>query len=125
MDPFAIIISGLIEKGGIWGIIAAIIFFWNIHKENKMFGKEKNINEKEKVLESKITQNQERCEKKINYLERELIQAQKELQEKTQENSHLRSERIEDLKKIIGDYHKLASDTSQTLEQIKFFLSKK
>jgi len=41
MDPINLIINALIERGGIWGIIATMLFFWNIQKENNISKKEK------------------------------------------------------------------------------------
>ena len=48
MDPTNLIINALIERGGIWGIIASLLFFWNIHKENNFSKKEKSIEENTK-----------------------------------------------------------------------------
>ena len=64
MDPTNLIINALIERGGIWGIIASLLFFWNIHKENNFSKKEKSIEENTKQTTDLLKSQQDGFDKK-------------------------------------------------------------
>jgi hypothetical protein len=121
-------IKDLVDQGGVIGLISALALIWNIF--DKKFGKknntadnndsEKEFIKKEVELLLKIENIKNSHEERVKKLEFELIDLQRTLQEKNSETSDIYNERIEDLKKIISDYHNLANSTLQTLEKIKF-----
>lgn len=121
-------IKDLVDQGGVIGLISALALIWNIF--DKKFGKknntdDKNDSEKEFIKKEvelllKIENIKNSHEERVKKLEFELIDLQRTLQEKNSETSDIYNERIEDLKKIISDYHNLANSTLQTLEKIKF-----
>jgi hypothetical protein len=121
-------IKDLVDQGGVIGLISALALIWNIF--DKKFGKKNNTDDnndsekefirKEVELLLKIENIKNSHEERVKKLEFELIDLQRTLQEKNSETSDIYNERIEDLKKIISDYHNLANSTLQTLEKIKF-----
>lgn len=117
-------IKEMIDQGGVIGLISALALIWNIldKKFNKKNDAEKEFIKKETELLLKIESIKNSHEEKVKKLEFELIDLQRTLQEKNSETSDIYNERIEDLKKIISDYHNLANSTLQTLEKIKFYL---
>lgn len=117
-------IKEMIDQGGVVGLISALALIWNIldKKFNKKNDAEKEFIKKETELLLKIESIKNSHEEKVKKLEFELIDLQRTLQEKNSETSDIYNERIEDLKKIISDYHNLANSTLQTLEKIKFYL---
>jgi septal ring factor EnvC (AmiA/AmiB activator) len=129
MDPLNLIISALIEKGGIWGVIASLIFFWNIHKENNFSKKEKNIEENNKQTTGLLKSQQEAFDKKekhlrfkIDELEKQIIFLQEENKKILKEISELEESRVEDLKDLLSQYHSTATNTLQALEKFEFFI---
>lgn len=129
MDPLNLIISALIEKGGIWGVIASLIFFWNIHKENNFSKKEKNIEENNKQTTDLLRSQQEAFDKKekhlrfkIDELEKQIIFLQEENKKILKEISELEESRVEDLKDLLSQYHSTATNTLQALEKFEFFI---
>jgi hypothetical protein len=120
-------IKDLLDQGGVIGLVSALALIWNIL--DKKFGRKNNTDDndqekefmkKEVELLLKIENIKNSHEEKVKKLEFELIDLQRTLQEKNSETSDIYNERIEDLKKIISDYHDLANSTLQTLEKIKF-----
>jgi hypothetical protein len=120
-------IKDLVDQGGVIGLVSALALIWNIL--DKKFGRKNNIDDndqekefmkKEVELLLKIENIKNSHEERVKKLEFELIDLQRTLQEKNSETSDIYNERIEDLKKIISDYHDLANSTLQTLEKIKF-----
>jgi hypothetical protein len=120
-------IKDLVDQGGVIGLVSALALIWNIL--DKKFGRKNNTDDndqekefmkKEVELLLKIENIKNSHEERVKKLEFELIDLQRTLQEKNSETSDIYNERIEDLKKIISDYHDLANSTLQTLEKIKF-----
>jgi hypothetical protein len=120
-------IKDLLDQGGVIGLVSALALIWNIL--DKKFGRKNNTDDndqekefmkKEVELLLKIENIKNSHEERVKKLEFELIDLQRTLQEKNSETSDIYNERIEDLKKIISDYHDLANSTLQTLEKIKF-----
>lgn len=111
MDPVLIIIKGLIEQGGIWGLIAAALFFWNVHKEQNLAKKEQKKEDEKKDQQAKIDE----LAKIINTLQEENKKLLKNI-------SEIEEERVNDLKELLSEYHSTASDTLQALEKFEFFI---
>ena len=134
MDPLNLIISALIEKGGIWGVIASALFFWNIHKESSLSKKENKTQDSIKIIqestEKKERELKEAFEKKEKYL-REKIEELEKIISTQQETVHrlsrdicdLERDRVEDLKELLSEYHSTASATLQALEKFEFFIT--
>lgn len=129
MDPINLIISALIDKGGIWGIIASALFFWNIHKENNFSKKEKSIEENTKQTNDLLKSQQEAFDKKekhlrykIDELEKQIISLQEENKKLLKDNSEIEDARVEDLKDLLSQYHSTATNTLQALEKFEFFI---
>jgi hypothetical protein len=129
MDPTNLIINALIERGGIWGIIASLLFFWNIHKENNFSKKEKSIEENTKQTTDLLKSQQEGFDKKEKYLRHRVEELEKQvafLQEENKkllkDNSEIEDARVEDLKDLLSQYHSTATNTLQALEKFEFFI---
>jgi biopolymer transport protein ExbB/TolQ len=125
MEPITLVISALLEKGGVWGVIAAAIISWNVFKEKKFLEKEKELKQKGLETDTKIDTVEKRYLEKISEMENTLQEMSKKLEMINEEKNKINEERIEDLKEAMNDYYKLASDTLNALEQIKFFLANK
>lgn len=100
-----ILITALLEKGGMWGIIAALCFFWTVYRENS-----KSIPDQTDELKE--------CQQKI--VELNMLLAQK-----TEQISHLNKERVDDLKELLEEYYKLVHDSNVAMEKIKIILETK
>jgi hypothetical protein len=129
MDPTNLIINALIERGGIWGIIASLLFFWNIHKENNFSKKEKSIEENTKQTTDLLKSQQDGFDKKEKYLRHRVEELEKQvafLQEENKkllrDNSEIEESRVEDLKDLLSQYHSTATNTLQALEKFEFFI---
>jgi len=134
MDPLNLIISTLIEKGGIWGVIASALFFWNIHKETSLSKRENKTQDSIKTIqestEKKEKESKEASEKKEREL-REKIEELEKIINNQQETIHrlsrdfcdLERARVEDLKELLSEYHSTASATLQALEKFEFFIT--
>jgi uncharacterized protein YlxW (UPF0749 family) len=129
MDPTNIIINALIERGGIWGIIASLLFFWNIHKENNFSKKEKSIEENTKQTTDLLKSQQDGFDKKEKYLrhrveelEKQVSSLQEENKKLLRDNSEIEESRVEDLKDLLSQYHSTATNTLQALEKFEFFI---
>jgi polyhydroxyalkanoate synthesis regulator phasin len=129
MDPLNLIISALIDKGGIWGVIASLLFFWNIHKENNISKKEKTIDENNKQATDLLRSQQESFDRKekhlrfkIDELEKQVIFLQEENKKLLRDNSEIEESRVEDLKDLLSQYHSTATNTLQALEKFEFFI---
>jgi len=105
MDSF--LMKALIEEGGMWGIMAALSFFWALY-----VGKMSN-----KKQEDVIGQIQKQSGK---IRELEIINSQR-----LEELNKLSEDRVHDLRKLLEDYHKTMGDTAIVLESIKFILENK
>lgn len=130
MDPTNLIISALIERGGIWGIIASLIFFWNIHKENNLSKKEKSIDQNTKQSADLLKSQQESFDKKEKYLrskiddlEKQIIILQEEHKKLLKNIGEVEEARVDDLKDLLSDYHTTATNTLQALEKFEFFIT--
>jgi hypothetical protein len=129
MDPLNLIINALIDKGGIWGVIASLLFFWNIHKENNISKKEKTIDENNKQATDLLRSQQESFDRKekhlrfkIDELEKQVIFLQEENKKLLRDNSEIEESRVEDLKDLLSQYHSTATNTLQALEKFEFFI---
>jgi len=122
MESETLIVQALLDQGGLLGVVGAISFVWSLffNKQNKDNNSE--ISEKEKALSSKIEELKDKYEERIKIFEKDILELKKDLHHKNEEVSDAYVERIDDLKNLISDYHTLATDTSQTLEKIKFYL---
>jgi hypothetical protein len=130
MDPTNLIINALIEKGGIWGLIASLLFFWNIHKENNISKKEKQTLDAVKETNSVIKTQQEAFDKKEKYLrgkiddlERHIISLEEENKKILKDLADVEQARVDDLKDLLSDYHHTATNTLQALEKFEFFIT--
>jgi len=130
MDPTNLIISALIERGGIWGIIASLLFFWNIHKENNISKKEKQTTETAKQATDLLKIQQESSDKKEKYLRSKIDDLEKTIITLQEENKKLLKDiveveeaRVEDLKDLLSEYHTTATNTLQALEKFEFFIT--
>lgn len=100
----ALLISALLEKGGIFGIVSAFAFFWIIYKDKQFVIKSTD-------LEDKLASQAGR----IRELEIENSDSIKEI-------NKLNEDRVEDLKQILSEHNKTFNDTLISLEKIQFFL---
>ena len=100
----AILVSALLEKGGLFGIVAAFAFFWVMYKDKQFLLKSN-------TLEDKLSSQAAR----IKELEIDNLEGIKEL-------NKVNEERVSDLKQILSEHNKTFSDTSIALEKIQFFL---
>jgi len=130
MDPTNLIINALIERGGIWGIIASLLFFWNIHKENNISKKEKQTVESVKQTTDLLKIQQESADKKEKYLrskiddlEKNVIALQEENKKLLKDIGDIEEARVDDLKDLLSDYHTTATNTLQALEKFEFFIT--
>jgi len=130
MDPINLIINALIERGGIWGIIASMLFFWNIHKENNISKKEKKTEESIKETHDLLKIQQESADKKerhlrskIDELEKHIISLQEENKKLLKDIGNLEEARVDDLKDLLSEYHTTATNTLQALEKFEFFIT--
>jgi hypothetical protein len=133
MDPLNLIINALIERGGIWGVIASALFFWNIHKETSLSKKEnktqdsikiiqENTEKKEKDLKEVFEKKEKDLREKIEDLEKIINNQQETINRLTRDICDLESARVEDLKELLSEYHTTASATLQALEKFEFFI---
>ena len=123
MDGITLIISALIEKGGIWGIIAAAIFFWNLHKES-------TTEKKESQTKKEITSNKEKHANREKELNSKIESLEDSIKNLSDENKKLlvalaevEKDRVDDLKDLLTEYHSTAFATLQALEKFEFFIT--
>ena len=100
----ALLVTALLEKGGLFGIVSAFAFFWIIYKDKQFIIKSN-------TLEDKLANQAGR----IKELEIDNLENIKEL-------NKINEERISDLKQILSEHNKTFNDTSIALEKIQFFL---
>ena len=98
------LLKALVEDGGMWGIMAALSFFWALY-----VGKLSRKRQDDVIGE---IQNQSR---KIRELE--IINNQR-----LEELNKVSEDRVEDLKQLLEDYHKTMNDTAIALENIRFII---
>ena len=103
----AMLMKILIEDGGMWGVAAAISFFWALY-----VGKISRTRQDDVIKE---IQNQS---KKIRELE--IVNAKR-----LEELNDCAEERVSDLKTMLEDYHKTMSDINTALDHIKFIMDNK
>lgn len=105
MESF--LLKALIEDGGLWGLMAALSFFWALYvgkisrkKQDDVIGEIQKQSKKIRELEIKNA-------------------------EKLEELNSCSEDRVEDLKGLLEEYHKTMNDTNVALEHIKFILDNK
>ena len=101
------LLKALVEDGGMWGIMAALSFFWALYVGKLARDKKDDVIKQIQVQSGKI---------------REL-----ELQnvEHLESLNKLSEERIEDLRQILEEYHRTMSDTALAIEHIKIIMENK
>ncbi len=102
-----LLLKALIEDGGMWGIMAALSFFWALY-----------VGKLSRKRQDDIIGEIQTQSKKIRELE--IINNQR-----LEELNKISEERVDDLKVLLEDYHKTMSDTAVAIEQIKFILENK
>lgn len=125
MEPLTIIINALIDKGGFWGVIASAIFFWNMYKESSASKKEKLVKSEIKAAKDEFKEKEEMLLKKIEDLSESINSLQEQNKKLLQELNSIELSRIDDLKELLTEYHRTASDTLKALEKFEFFLTNK
>jgi GTP1/Obg family GTP-binding protein len=100
----ALLITALLEKGGLFGIVAAFAFFWILYKD-------KQFMLKTNTLEDKLIKQAAQAKK----LEIDNLENIKEI-------NKVNEDRVNDLKQILAEHNKTFNDTSIALEKIQFFL---
>jgi len=143
-----LIISALIERGGVFGLLLSISFGWIVYRERQFSSKSKeaeNDKKNEQVLNdilSKINIIYENVDdyrisnsktlKKISevfvYLEQfEKVNSENLFRiDKLSENlENVNQERVEELKEVLLNYNKTITELTITLEKIKFLLKNK
>lgn len=134
MDPLASIIKAMVEKGDIWGAIALLLFFWNVHKESSLAKKEnktqdtiksiqENAEKKEKELREAFEKKEKELREKISDLEKISSDQQEENRKLCKDIYDIEKDRVSDLKELLSEYHSTASDTLQALEKFEFFVT--
>lgn len=123
MDPLNLIINALIEKGGIWGIIASALFFWNVHKETSLVKKENKTQDNIKIVQDTADRKEKELKEKIEDLERKLSSLQEENKKLSKDIYDIEKDRVSDIKELLSEYHSTASDTLQALEKFEFFIT--
>lgn len=126
MDFLTIITAALIEHGGVWGVMVAALFAWNIYREknttedveHKKDSREFYI-KRERELRIKI-ENLQGTVILLQEEKRQLLNNALELEEKVLKSE---KDRIEDLKELLSDYYSMASDTLQALRKLEFFIT--
>ena len=103
----ALLIKALVEDGGMWGIVAAISFFWALYVGKIARKRQDDV----------IAEIQEQS-KKIRELE--IVNSQR-----LEELNQCAEERVSDLKVMLEDYHKTMSDINLALDHIKFIMDNK
>tara|TARA_Y100000034_G_scaffold115355_1_gene152421 strand:+ start:214 stop:537 length:324 start_codon:yes stop_codon:yes gene_type:complete len=101
------LLKALVEDGGMWGIMAALSFFWALY-----------VGKISRQKQEDVIQRIERQSGKIRELELSKT-------EKLEEINKINEERVEDLKTLLEDYHKTMNDTAIALENIRFILENK
>jgi hypothetical protein len=99
--------KALIEDGGVWGLLAAMSFFWALYVG-------KNSRQKQEDVIAEI----QKQSKKIRELE--IINTRR-----LEELNECADERVSDLKVLLEDYHKTMSDINLALDHIKFIMDNK
>jgi len=123
MDPLNLIINALIERGGIWGIIASALFFWNVHKETSLTKKENKTQDNIKIVQDAADRKEKELREKIEDLERKLSSLQEENKKLSKDIYDIEKDRVSDIKELLSEYHSTASDTLQALEKFEFFIT--
>jgi hypothetical protein len=101
------LLKALIEDGGMWGLMAALSFFWALYVG-------KISRQKQDDVISEI----QRQSGKVRELEIKNADRLGEL-------NSCSEERVADLKGLLEEYHKTMTDTNVALEHIKFILDNK
>ena len=134
MDPVTSITKALVEKGDIWGVIALLLFFWNVHKETSLAKKENKTQDnvkivqdaadrKEKEAKDAFDRKEKELREKIEDLERTISSLQEENKKLSKDIYDIEKDRVSDLKELLSEYHSTASDTLQALEKFEFFVT--
>ena len=103
----AFLIKVLVEDGGMWGVVAAISFFWALY-----------VGKISRKRQDSVIDEIQKQSKKIRELE--IVNAQR-----LEELNQCAEERVEDLKVMLEDYHKTMSDINTALDHIKFIMDNK
>ena len=103
----AYLIKALVEDGGMWGIVAAISFFWALY-----------VGKMARKRQDDVIDEIQKQSKKVRELE--IINAQR-----LEELNQCADERVSDLKVMLEDYHKTMSDINTALDNIKFIMDNK
>jgi hypothetical protein len=123
MDSISLIVEALIDKGGIWGAIASLLFFWNVHKETSVSKKENKIKDETVSQRERYLQRERDFKSKIEELEKSILALQEENRKILKTLSETERERVDDLKDLLSSYHTTASSTLQALEKFEFFIT--
>lgn len=123
MEGITLIISALIDKGGVWGIIAAAIFFWNLHKESSIEKKETQIKKEGNSNKEKHAAKEKELNEKISELEESIKNLAIENKKLLQALADVEKDRVDDLKELLTEYHSTAFATLQALEKFEFFIT--
>tara|TARA_B100000131_G_scaffold286880_1_gene297128 strand:+ start:2234 stop:2554 length:321 start_codon:yes stop_codon:yes gene_type:complete len=103
----AFLIKVLVEDGGMWGVVAAISFFWALY-----------VGKISRKRQDSVIDEIQKQSKKIRELE--IVNAQR-----LEELNQCAEERVADLKVMLEDYHKTMSDINTALDHIKFIMDNK
>ncbi len=137
-----LVISYLIEKGGIWGVMLAMSIAWIVWREKTSKGVEKSdgveelkikdlIDKSESILKeitSLKDKSYEMNDKIVNIinickdLEKTNIYNRSKIEDLTKEIKYLNEERIDDFKTVMSDYNDTLRDFVVALEKIKLTL---
>lgn len=137
-----IIITYLIQKGGVWGLLLSLAIFWILFRERMWYTAKGNkkeetiteVNKVELILDEtkEIKENQkissEKLEKLTSIIEacEKTIDAQEEkIAKLTEQLQQVNDERIEELKSLLQNYSKTMTELTLALEKIKFVLKTK
>ncbi len=130
MDVVTAIVTAMIDRGGIFGVISALLFFWNVYRERLIEAekaKSKEDAKEESDTQSKIKKElDERADelRKITIgLQEENKRFLKDISDLEKEKLEIEKNRTKDLKELLSDYHITASDTLQALKKFEFFIT--
>jgi hypothetical protein len=79
--PLNLIITALIERGGIWGIIASALFFWNVHKETSLAKKENKTQDNVKIVQDAADRKEREAKDYFDRKEKELREKIEDLEQ--------------------------------------------
>ncbi len=143
-----LIVSALVDKGGVLGLLLSAAVMWIVHREKQIFGSKKEDEGKSKEesllrefnlrldvitdsLDELRISNNKTYKKTADFLaylehfEKVTLENADRLNSLTEDLKDVNQERVEELKEVLSNYNKTMNELTITLEKIKFILKNK